>query len=120
MASAAWPRPRSTRAWWPRPASPSPPPAACAPSTTPRTTDPPARSMWGIRIWSSSAPDVAGVNIAELGPKLQAAFPDGINVEWITRTEDEEGELLDFRVWERGVGETLACGTGSVAAAAAA
>ena len=65
-------------------------------------------------------PDVAGVNIAELGPKLQAAFPDGINVEWITRTEDEEGELLDFRVWERGVGETLACGTGSVAAAAAA
>jgi len=65
-------------------------------------------------------PDTAGVDIAELGPKLQAAFDGGINVEWITVVHDDEGELLDFRVWERGVGETLACGTGSVAAAAAA
>ena len=65
-------------------------------------------------------PDTAGVDIAELGPKLQAAFDGGINVEWITVLHDDEGELLDFRVWERGVGETLACGTGSVAAAAAA
>ena len=65
-------------------------------------------------------PDTAGVDVAELGPKLQAAFIGGINVEWITPAHDAEGELLDFRVWERGVGETLACGTGSVAAAAAA
>ena len=65
-------------------------------------------------------PDTAGVDVAELGPKLQAAFAGGINVEWITVVHDGEGELLDFRVWERGVGETLACGTGSVAAAAAA
>jgi diaminopimelate epimerase len=65
-------------------------------------------------------PDVAGVPIAELGPQLQEAFPEGINVEWITVTQDDDGELLDFRVWERGVGETLACGTGTVAAAAAA
>ena len=65
-------------------------------------------------------PDTASVDIAELGPKLQAAFSGGINVEWITPWRDDEGELLDFRVWERGVGETLACGTGSVAAAAAA
>jgi diaminopimelate epimerase len=60
------------------------------------------------------------VDIAELGPKLQAAFSGGINVEWITPSADEQGELLEFRVWERGAGETLACGTGSVAAAAAA
>jgi diaminopimelate epimerase len=65
-------------------------------------------------------PDVAGINIADLGPKIQAAFSDGINVEWITVGYDDEGELLEFRVWERGVGETLACGTGTVAAAAAA
>jgi diaminopimelate epimerase len=65
-------------------------------------------------------PDTAAVDIAELGPKLQASFTGGINVEWITVVEDEVGALLDFRVWERGVGETLACGTGSVAAAAAA
>ena len=65
-------------------------------------------------------PDTATVDLAELGPKLQAAFSDGINVEWITVDHDERGELLDLRVWERGVGETLACGTGSVAAAAAA
>ncbi len=65
-------------------------------------------------------PQVEDVNIAELGPKLQSAFADGINVEWISLTQDAEGELLDFRVWERGVGETLACGTGSVAAATAA
>lgn len=65
-------------------------------------------------------PDAAAVDVAELGPKLQAAFPGGINVEWITVTSDGEGEFLDLRVWERGAGETLACGTGSVAAAAAA
>ena len=65
-------------------------------------------------------PDTAGVEVAELGPKLQAAFPGGINVEWITVLTDGDGDYLDFRVWERGAGETLACGTGSVAAAAAA
>jgi diaminopimelate epimerase len=65
-------------------------------------------------------PDTAGVDIAEAGPKLQAAYPGGINVEWITVVHDSDGVVLDFRVWERGVGATLACGTGSVAAAAAA
>jgi diaminopimelate epimerase len=65
-------------------------------------------------------PDTAGVDIAEAGPKLQAGYPGGINVEWITAVDDEAGALLEFRVWERGVGQTLACGTGSVAAAAAA
>jgi diaminopimelate epimerase len=65
-------------------------------------------------------PDTAGVDVAEGGPKLQASFAGGINVEWITVVHDDAGALLDLRVWERGVGETLACGTGSVAAAAAA
>jgi diaminopimelate epimerase len=65
-------------------------------------------------------PEVASVDLAVLGPQLQAAFAGGINVEWICRAEDADGEFLDLRVWERGAGETLACGTGSVAAAAAA
>jgi diaminopimelate epimerase len=65
-------------------------------------------------------PEVASVDIAVLGPQLQSAFSGGINVEWISVGSDGDGELLDFRVWERGAGETLACGTGSVAAAAAA
>jgi diaminopimelate epimerase len=65
-------------------------------------------------------PEVASVDIAELGPKLQSAFAEGINVEWIALARDAEGECLELRVWERGAGETLACGTGSVASAAAA
>jgi diaminopimelate epimerase len=65
-------------------------------------------------------PDTAAVDVAELGPKLGAEFSGGINVEWITVLGDDDGAFLDFRVYERGAGETLACGTGSVAAAAAA
>jgi len=64
-------------------------------------------------------PDVADVHIAELGPMIQSGFPDGVNVEWIAPVTDELGELLEFRVWERGVGETLACGTGACAVAVA-
>lgn len=44
-------------------------------------------------------------------------FPDGVNVEILT--EMHEGEAT-MRVWERGVGETRSCGTGTVAAARAA
>jgi diaminopimelate epimerase len=65
-------------------------------------------------------PDVAGVDIGLLGPELQSKFPEGVNVEWIEVTDDGAGEILDLRVWERGAGETMACGTGSVAAAAVA
>jgi diaminopimelate epimerase len=65
-------------------------------------------------------PDPGAVDVTETGPKLQAGFPGGINVEWISVERDGAGEVLAFRVFERGAGETLACGTGSVAAAAAA
>ena len=37
-------------------------------------------------------PDTAAVDIAELGPKLQATFAGGINVEWITARADDEGD----------------------------
>ena len=60
------------------------------------------------------------VEIDTRGPQLQAAYPGGINVEWIELAHDADGDFLELRVWERGAGETLACGTGSVAAAAVA
>jgi len=62
--------------------------------------------------------DLAGAELAELGTRMQAGHPDGINIELVTMGPGP-GEL-SIRIWERGVGETLACGTGSVAAAAAA
>jgi diaminopimelate epimerase len=63
-------------------------------------------------------PDPAGVDVAEIGSRLQGVHPGGINVEFISVGPTPED--LTFRVWERGVGETQACGTGSCAAAAAA
>jgi len=53
-----------------------------------------------------------------LGPELErhAHFPKRTNVEFCAR---REGKLW-LRVWERGVGETLACGTGACATAVAA
>jgi diaminopimelate epimerase len=44
-------------------------------------------------------------------------FPHGVNVELVTGLDDG---AVDMRVYERGVGETRSCGTGTVAAAAAA
>jgi diaminopimelate epimerase len=63
-------------------------------------------------------PDPAEVDVAELGTHLQQVHPGGINVEFIATGPGPD--TLTLRVWERGVGETLACGTGSAAAAAAA
>ncbi|WP_107660730.1 diaminopimelate epimerase [Nocardia suismassiliense] len=45
-------------------------------------------------------------------------FPHGVNVEILTALDAERS--VDMRVYERGVGETRSCGTGTVAAAAAA
>jgi diaminopimelate epimerase len=63
-------------------------------------------------------PDPASVDVSELGPRIESVHPGGINVEFIAL--GAHPDELEFRVWERGVGETLACGTGSLAAAAAA
>ena len=59
---------------------------------------------------------LAAVDIASRGPEIEATFPEGVNVEWIW----VDGSDMTLRVWERGAGETLACGTGSCAAVAAA
>jgi diaminopimelate epimerase len=47
-------------------------------------------------------------------------FPDGVNVEFVVRVGDTTDRHLRMRVHERGVGETLSCGTGAVAVAWAA
>ncbi|MBQ8525797.1 MAG: diaminopimelate epimerase [Clostridia bacterium] len=54
-----------------------------------------------------------------LGPKLEhhSAFPDGVNVEFVGVVDEK---TLRMRVWERGSGVTMACGTGACAATAAA
>ena len=63
-------------------------------------------------------PDPAEVHVAELGPKLEQLRPGGMNVEFIAPGPGTDE--LRLRVWERGAGETQACGTGTCAAAAAA
>jgi diaminopimelate epimerase len=57
--------------------------------------------------------------VRTLGPVIEVAqrFPERTNVEFIRA--DGPGEIT-MRVWERGVGETMACGTGACAAAVAA
>lgn len=59
-----------------------------------------------------------GVGLSVLGPALGRlpCFPDGINVE-VVRARSRAS--LEVRVWERGSGETLACGTGACACLAA-
>ncbi len=62
-------------------------------------------------------PDVAQAPVATLGPALEShpAFPRRVNVGFM-QVVDREHILL--RVFERGVGETRACGTGACAAVA--
>jgi diaminopimelate epimerase len=62
--------------------------------------------------------DPADVDLDEAGPRLAGRGDDERNVEFIG-PGPAPGELT-LRVWERGVGPTLACGTGTCAAAAAA
>jgi diaminopimelate epimerase len=58
--------------------------------------------------------DPDDVDVPVVGPMVarEAGFDAGCNVEFIAI----EGDRVRMRVWERGVGETLACGTGMVAA----
>jgi diaminopimelate epimerase len=63
--------------------------------------------------------DVSSAPVAELGPTLEAhdAFPDRANVEFVCVAGRS---TIDVRIWERGVGETMASGTGAASAAFAA
>lgn len=59
------------------------------------------------------------MDLTGIGPKFEhhEAFPDRINTEFVKLINRNH---LRMRVWERGTGETLACGTGACAAAVAA
>ncbi len=62
--------------------------------------------------------DVQGLEIEKIGPKFEnhERFPNRINTEF-ARVIDRN--TVEMRVWERGSGETLACGTGACAVAVA-
>ena len=60
--------------------------------------------------------DVDTANVAELGPQIEAhtSFPQRVNAGFMQIVNSHE---IKLRVYERGAGETLACGTGACAAA---
>jgi len=66
--------------------------------------------------------DAEAVDLPAVGPAIEKhpLFPDRINVEFVSVILSEAKDLLRMRVWERGSGITLACGTGACATAAAA
>jgi diaminopimelate epimerase len=63
--------------------------------------------------------DVAAIDLEKIGPQFEhnLAFPQRTNTEFI---EVVRPDYLKMRVWERGAGITLACGTGACAALVAA
>lgn len=63
--------------------------------------------------------DPADLAVDDLGSRLgtDALFPNGANIEFAAVRGEN---LIELRVWERGVGETLACGSGAAAAVAVA
>ena len=60
-----------------------------------------------------------GHALATIGPEFEhhPAFPEGVNTEFVYI---ESPTSVVMRVWERGSGETMACGTGACAAVVAA
>ena len=62
--------------------------------------------------------DVNGLDIEKIGPQFEhhPIFPDRVNTEFVKVLDRN---TVEMRVWERGAGETLACGTGACAVAVA-
>jgi diaminopimelate epimerase len=62
--------------------------------------------------------DLGSIDLAVLGPRLEhhPDFPERTNVEFVTVRDG----LVEARVWERGAGATMACGTGACASLVAA
>jgi diaminopimelate epimerase len=64
-------------------------------------------------------PEVESLELDRIGPRFEhhPFFPNRVNTEFVAMRSPTE---MDFRVWERGSGETMACGTGACAALVAA
>lgn len=62
--------------------------------------------------------DVMGIDINKIGPLFEndSLFPERVNAEFVKVIDKD---TLQMRVWERGSGETMACGTGACAVAVA-
>ena len=62
--------------------------------------------------------DIKDLDLEKIGPSFEnhKLFPDRINTEFI---EVIDSHTLNMRVWERGSGETFACGTGACASVVA-
>ena len=82
-------------------------------------------TIWNITAVSMGNPhavtymeDVNSLDIEKVGPMFEnhINFPDRINTEFVKVIDRR---TLQMRVWERGSGETLACGTGACAVAVA-
>lgn len=61
-------------------------------------------------------PEITDNLVLEVGPKIEynSYYPNRTNVEFVKVINDK---TLEMRVWERGSGETMACGTGACAVA---
>jgi len=62
--------------------------------------------------------DLERYPVAQIGPWIEKdkLFPNRVNVEFVKVVSPE---MIEMRVWERGTGETMACGTGACAAVVA-
>lgn len=63
-------------------------------------------------------PDTKSLDLEKIGPLFEnhEMFPERVNTEFVQILNEKE---VNMRVWERGSGETLACGTGACATAMA-
>ena len=82
--------------------------------------------VWNVTAVSMGNPhcvtfvdDVNALDLEKIGPSFEnhEAFPDRVNTEFVKVIDDH---TLQMRVWERGSGETWACGTGACATVVAA
>ncbi|MFA6585585.1 MAG: diaminopimelate epimerase [Candidatus Paceibacterota bacterium] len=58
--------------------------------------------------------DISKIDLSQIGPKIEndSHFPNKINTEFVEKVADD---YFKVKVWERGCGATLACGTGACA-----